>query len=61
MPVPAWFTRARFGLFVHFGLYSLAARHEWVMHRERRTPEESARRLRCFDPEAGAPACGTPC
>jgi len=32
-----WFTEARFGLFVHFGLYSLAARHEWVKNREHLT------------------------
>jgi alpha-L-fucosidase len=30
----AWFTHHRFGLFVHWGLYALAARHEWVMSRE---------------------------
>ncbi|WP_158839593.1 alpha-L-fucosidase [Saccharothrix deserti] len=30
-----WFTEARFGLFVHWGLYSLAARHEWVKQREK--------------------------
>lgn len=30
-----WFTEARFGLFVHYGLYSLAARHEWVRHNEK--------------------------
>ena len=30
-----WFTRARFGLFVHWGLYSLIGRGEWVMSRER--------------------------
>ena len=24
-----WFTDARFGMFIHFGAYSLAARHEW--------------------------------
>ena len=30
----AWFTHDRFGLFVHWGLYALAARHEWVMSRE---------------------------
>ena len=26
----AWWTHDRFGMFIHFGLYSLAARHEWV-------------------------------
>ncbi|KJL34783.1 alpha-L-fucosidase [Microbacterium azadirachtae] len=31
----AWFTDARLGMFVHWGLYSLAARHEWVKSRER--------------------------
>lgn len=28
---PKWFLYDRFGLFIHFGLFSLAARHEWVM------------------------------
>jgi alpha-L-fucosidase len=30
----AWFREAKFGLFMHFGLYSLLGRHEWVMYRE---------------------------
>jgi len=30
----AWFQEARFGLFMHYGLYSLLGRHEWVMFRE---------------------------
>jgi len=30
-----WFQEARFGLFIHWGLYSQLARHEWVMNRER--------------------------
>ncbi len=29
-----WFRDARFGLFMHFGLYSLLGRHEWVQFRE---------------------------
>jgi alpha-L-fucosidase len=29
-----WFRDARFGLFMHYGLYSLLGRHEWVMYRE---------------------------
>ena len=29
-----WFTDARFGMFIHFGAYSLAARHEWVKNYE---------------------------
>ena len=35
----AWFTHDRFGMFIHWGLYSMPARHEWVKTRER-TPEE---------------------
>ena len=31
----AWFSEARFGLFMHYGLYSLLGRGEWVMLRER--------------------------
>jgi alpha-L-fucosidase len=38
-----WFTEARFGLFVHWGLYSLAARHEWVQQRERLSKAEYQR------------------
>jgi len=30
-----WFREARFGMFIHWGLYSLLGRHEWVMNRER--------------------------
>ena len=35
----AWFTHDRFGMFIHWGLYSMAARHEWVKNREC-TPED---------------------
>ncbi|MBN1246559.1 MAG: alpha-L-fucosidase, partial [Anaerolineae bacterium] len=30
----AWFADAKFGLFMHYGLYSILGRHEWVMYRE---------------------------
>ena len=29
-----WFREARYGLFLHYGLYSLIGRHEWVQLRE---------------------------
>ncbi len=29
-----WFPEARFGMFIHFGLYAIPARGEWVMLRE---------------------------
>jgi alpha-L-fucosidase len=31
----AWWREARFGMFIHYGLYSIVGRHEWVMNRER--------------------------
>ena len=31
----AWFTQARFGLFLHWGLYAIPARGEWVRSVER--------------------------
>lgn len=30
-----WFNQARFGLFVHYGLYSLLGRQEWVQFQEK--------------------------
>ncbi len=30
-----WFREAKFGLFLHYGLYSLEARHEWLQLREK--------------------------
>ena len=35
-----WFQEARFGMFIHWGLYALAARHEWVQHNEKIPDEE---------------------
>ena len=29
-----WFRQAKYGLFLHYGLYSLVGRHEWVQFRE---------------------------
>ena len=29
-----WFTNDRFGMFIHWGLYSLPARHEWIRNLE---------------------------
>lgn len=46
-----WFEAARFGLFVHFGLYSLAARHEWVRSREAMSQQAYDHYLHRFDPD----------
>ncbi|MBN1935610.1 MAG: alpha-L-fucosidase [Anaerolineae bacterium] len=35
----SWFMHDRFGLFIHWGIYALAARHEWIKHVER-IPDE---------------------
>lgn len=44
-----WFVRNRFGLFIHWGIYSVAARHEWVQSREKRTTDEYGRYIEYFD------------
>ena len=46
-----WFVHDRFGMFVHFGLYAVAARHEWVMNREEIEAERYARYADVFDPD----------
>ncbi len=48
----SWFTQDRFGLFIHWGLYSLAGRHEWVQHNEQIPPDEYEKRyFKRFDPD----------
>jgi alpha-L-fucosidase len=48
----SWFTHDRFGMFIHWGLYALAARHEWVKHNEQ-IPNEvyDAKYFARFDPD----------
>jgi len=46
-----WWTEARFGMFIHWGLYSLAARHEWVRSRERMDDDAYRRYFARFDPD----------
>jgi len=38
-----WFAEARFGMFIHYGLYSLLGRHEWVQYREKIPVKEYAK------------------
>lgn len=48
----SWFVRDRFGLFIHWGLYSLGARQEWLQHHESIPEDEyEARYLPRFDPD----------
>ena len=46
-----WFVHDRFGMFIHFGLYSMLARHEWVMTRERTPVEVYERYMKHFNPD----------
>lgn len=45
----AWWTDARFGMFIHWGLYAQAARHEWVKQRERMTNEKYQKYFEIFN------------
>ena len=45
-----WYVEARFGMFLHWGLYSIPARGEWMRSFEKLTDEEYERYFREFDP-----------
>jgi len=46
-----WWTDARFGMFIHWGLYALPARHEWVKNYERMTNEQYQKYFENFNPD----------
>lgn len=46
-----WFVHDRFGMFIHWGLYALPARHEWVRSREEIGEERYRRYFDHFDPD----------
>ena len=45
-----WWQHDRFGMFIHFGIYAQAARHEKVKSREHMTDEQYEPYCRRFDP-----------
>ena len=47
----AWWTDARFGMFIHWGLYALPARHEWVKNYEKMTNEQYQKYFEEFNPD----------
>ena len=47
----SWFVHDRFGMFIHWGIYALPARHEWVKSREQISDEAYAKYFRYFDPD----------
>jgi len=58
MPTPkptpgdtSWFVHDRFGLFIHWGLYALPARHEWVKHNEQIPDEVYDTYFKRFNPD----------
>lgn len=47
----SWFTHDRFGMFIHWGLYSLPARHEWIKSREKISEEHYDLYFEHFNPD----------
>ena len=51
----AWWREARFGMFVHYGVYALYGRNEWVMALENIPVAEYEKKADEFKPRPGAP------
>ena len=47
----AWFTHDRFGMFIHWGLYAMPARHEWIKNRECIPEDHYDLYFKHFDPD----------
>ncbi|MDO8587148.1 MAG: alpha-L-fucosidase [Armatimonadota bacterium] len=45
-----WFHEARFGMFIHWGLYAIPSRGEWVMYQEQIPVSEYAELAKQFNP-----------
>ncbi len=52
----AWFTHDRFGMFIHWGLYAMPARHEWVKNHECIPEEKYDLYFKHFNPDLYDPA-----
>lgn len=46
-----WFRNDRFGMFIHWGIYSIPARGEWVRSPEKMSVEEYQKYFDAFDPK----------
>ena len=46
-----WFARDRFGMFIHWGLYAMPARHEWIKTTESITEEKYDKYFKYFNPD----------
>src|SRR5260370_27767399 len=49
-----WWHEARFGMFIHWGLYSVHARHEWAMEEEAIPVSEYEQFAKQFTPKPNA-------
>jgi alpha-L-fucosidase len=49
-----WWQEARFGMFIHFGLYSVLGRHEWAMEQEGIPVAEYQQMAKQFNPQRHA-------
>lgn len=47
----SWFVNDRFGMFIHFGLYAMPARHEWVKTWEKISEEHYDKYFKYFNPD----------
>ena len=46
-----WFVNDRFGMFIHFGLYAMPARHEWIKSYEKISEEKYDKYFEHFNPD----------
>ena len=51
-----WWSEARFGMFIHWGLYALPARHEWVMSNEQISKKDYKKYVEFFNPDLYDPS-----
>src|SRR3979409_549687 len=49
-----WWHEAKFGMFIHWGLYSVLGRHEWVMEMEGIPATEYQEIAKRFNPKPNA-------
>nr|WP_026682202.1 alpha-L-fucosidase [Priestia megaterium] len=52
---PSWFLQDRFGMFIHWGLYALKAKDEWVMTQDKIAKKEYEKLANQFNPDLADP------
>ncbi|MBO5797803.1 MAG: alpha-L-fucosidase [Clostridia bacterium] len=46
-----WFTHDRFGMFIHWGIYAMPARGEWIKTHEQKPEDKYDKYIQYFDPD----------